>query len=138
MNKKLIFAFCTAMLCFGCEIQDGKKMFSASATIYLKNETSSVIRSESGLGYEIQSGEIVVHKESETMSLKRPTVDTYQPFSGEYVFYYIDESKCEVGLTDIENYENRKEVSPLHFELTFRFTEEKKANAEPCTIPVLD
>lgn len=138
MNKKLIFAFCTAMLRFGCS-KTGCCLYKTSATIYLINETSSVIRSESGLGYEIQSGETIIHEESEEGEYsKRPTVDTYQPFSGEYVFYYIDESKCEVGLTDIENFENRKEVSPLHFELTFRFTEEKKANAEPCTIPVLD
>ena len=47
-------------------------------------------------------------------------------------FFYGNTEKCEPGVQDIENYEDKKEPRSLKFELTFRFTEERKVAAEPC------
>jgi len=135
MNNKLTFAIGILIICFGCDIQDRGNLYKTSATIYLINESSSVVKSiDSSLGYEIQPGETVIHKEtSEGEESKRPTINSYQPFStGPYLFFYIDNSKCETGLRHIENYVNRKEISDLTFELTFRFTDLKMNNAESC------
>lgn len=135
MNNKLIFAIGVLIICFGCDIQDRGNLYKTSATIYLVNETSSVIKSvDSLLGYEIQPGETVIHNESaEVEESERPTINSYQPFStGPYLFFYVDNSKCETGLLRIENYESRKEISDLTFELTFRFTDVKMNNAESC------
>ncbi|MCF6297530.1 MAG: hypothetical protein L3J08_06050 [Flavobacteriaceae bacterium] len=134
MNNKLIFAICTLIMCFGC-FQDKGNLYKTSATIYLVNETSVVVKSDDRLGHIIQPGETVIHKESyENEYGERPTINTYQPFPSAYLFFYInvDESRCEAALRDIENYENIKEVSPLNFELTFRFTEERRAEEKDC------
>ena len=71
--------------------------------------------------------------------VKNQQPKTYRPFPDLLSrFYYVDNSKCEVGLRDIENYEDLKDVSDLNFELTFRFTDEKMENAEPCNIQIAD
>ena len=135
MNKKLIFAFCTAMLCFGCS-KTGCCLYKTSATIYLINETSSVVKSDGILGYIIQPGDTLIHTESLTSEYsEKPSINNYDPFAdsaGSRIFIYGDNSQCEHGLLRIENYEDRKEISPLEFEFTFRFTDEKRANAIPC------
>ena len=134
MNNKLIFAIGILLICYGCGTKEIDKFYKTSATIYLINETATVVKSaSSSLGYEIQPGETLIHKESgETEYSERPTINTYQPFSGPYLFYYGDISKCEIGLRHVENYENIKEISDLTFELTFRFTDLRKDNSEPC------
>ena len=47
------------------------------------------------------------------------------------VFKYDDDT-CEEKIRGLEFYENPKEIAPLVFEFTFRFTEEKKAEAKAC------
>ncbi|MEO9870368.1 MAG: hypothetical protein ABJQ69_03635 [Ekhidna sp.] len=49
-------------------------------------------------------------------------------------FEYVDGDSrlCDDLMKDINNYENRKETKEGVFELTFRFTEERKANATSC------
>ena len=137
MNKVKLFMLVTAIagLLTGCCLCEDccLKLCKISGTIYLVNETSSVVKSYSStFDYEIQPGQTVVHKEEYTGDCsEKPTAETYSPFVTDYLFLY-SRSKCEIGLRDIENYENRKEVSPLVFELTFRFTEERKAKAETC------
>ena len=137
MNKVKLFILVTViggLLTSCCLCEDccnGLREYETSATIYLVNETSGVVKSSRTFDYEIQPGQTVVHKEAYTGEhTEKPTTENYRPFySTRYLFFY-DESKCETGLRDIENYENRKEVSPLVFEFTFRFTEEKKAKAK--------
>ena len=57
--------------------------------------------------------------------------------------FYKNANQCDYGRDEdgivartrffrIENYENRKEISPLNFEFTYRFTEEVKAEAGEC------
>lgn len=116
-------------------------LYKPSAKIYLINESSSVVKivDNSCFEYKMKPGETLIHHESyETEYSKKPTVNDYRPFPDCYRFYYIDNSKCEVSLRDIENYENLKDVSDLNFELTFRFTDEKMENAEPCNIQIAD
>ena len=129
----MLFAVIAGLLTGCCGTGGCDTLYKTSATIYLVNETSGVVKSYSStFDYEIQPGQTVVHKESFTHEYsKKPTTETYSPFGTDYLFFY-DESKCENGLRDIENYEKRKEVSPLVFEFTFRFTKEKKAKAETC------
>ena len=139
MNKVKLFILVTAiagLLTSCCGTGGCDTLYKTSATIYLVNETSGIVKSSRTFRYEIQPGQTLVHKESYTVeSTKKPTAETYIPFAATTSFdalFFYDKSKCEKGLRDRENYENRKEVSPLVFELTFRFTEEKKAKAETC------
>ena len=127
----MVLSLCLSFL--GCGTSDIERRYTTKATIFLVNETSEIVKSDSRFNYLIQPGETLVHSEtySNEYSIK-PTKDSYQPFPHSYLFFYGDGTKCEIGLRDIENYENRKEVEPLVFELTFRFTEERKANAENC------
>lgn len=138
MNKVklfMLFAVIACLLTGCCSGQDcNLKLCKISGTIYLVNETSGVVKSSRTFDYEIQPGQTVLHKEEYKNGefAEKPTTETYSPFySTRYLFFY-DESKCETKLRDIKNYENRKEVSPLVFEFTFRFTEERKATAETC------
>ena len=47
-------------------------------------------------------------------------------------FYYGNTNKCEKGIFNISNYDEAKDLGGYNFEYTFRFTEEKKANADSC------
>jgi hypothetical protein len=140
MNKVKLFIGLVMTICIfsSCSCNDcDSKLYTTSAKIYLINETSVVIKSVSNsLGYIIQPGDTLIHTESHTNEYgEKPSIDNYDPFatlSGSRLFIYGDNSKCELGLHKIENYENRKEVNPLEFEFTFRFTEEKKAKAQNC------
>lgn len=132
--KKLGIILLTLLtLCFGCSTECC--LYKTSAKIYLINQSSSVVKSvyDRCFEYEIQPGDTLIHNESfEGEYSKRPTAKTYQPFQTCYLFKYLSNSKCEVGLRDIENFDNVKELSDLNFELTYRFTDEKKENAELC------
>ena len=135
MKNRLFFAICILAICFSCNKGEEEVRYTTTATILLINETSEVVKSHNSLGYVIQPGETLIHKETYTNEYgAKPTVDTYQPFP-EYVypFIYENNSKCEKGLRDIKNYENRKEISHLKFEFTFHFTEEKKNNSTSCS-----
>ncbi len=134
--SKLIFSFCILSFCiFSCSIDSGI-LYKTEATIYLINSTSDTILSEEGCNRNIYPGDTLVLQEMNNgESSVRPNINNYHPFSKGYCDLFYDKSpeKCEIGIRRIENYEDRKEISPLVFEFTFRFTEEKKAKAEPCT-----
>jgi len=136
MNNKLFLAICILIICFSCNKGEEETQYTTSATIYLVNETSVVVKSDDILGYIIQPGETLIHTESHTNEYgKKPSIDSYDPFAtNNSLFIYSDNSKCEIGLNDIGNYEDKKEINPLKFEFTFRFTEEKRANSEPCNL----
>jgi hypothetical protein len=133
MNKIKLYIVILMSLFVGCCDDCDSKLYTTSATIFLINETDVIVKSGSTFGYEILPGETLTHRESFTNEYSdKPTVETYDPFPTAYLFYYGDGLKCESGLRFLENYENFKEIEPLIFELTFRFTEEKKIRAENC------
>lgn len=133
MNSIFKLIIVISLCISGCGKSTDHRLYTTKATIFLVNETNVVVKSDSPFDYVIQPGETLVHSETYSNEYSnKPTEDSYQPFPHSYLFFYGDGTNCEIGLTDIENYENRKEVEPLVFELTFRFTEERKANAEPC------
>lgn len=136
MNSLKILVVCAVFLCFSCVKEDGGTLFTTSATIFLINETDVVEKSDDILGYIIQPGDTLIHKESHTNEYsEKPSINNYDPFAmNNSLFIYGNNSQCEYGLSNIENYEKRKEVEPLKFEFTFRFTEEKKNNGVPCNI----
>ena len=133
--KFLIIGILTFLNSCCCEITE--RLYTTSATIYLINETNVIVESGTGLGYVIHPGDTVIHNETYTDTYGEiPTINNYQPFQGRYhtlVYRESDgEKKCEIGLRDLENYENRKEIEPFVYELTFKFTEEKRAEANLC------
>jgi hypothetical protein len=138
MNKIQFLATCILIICFSCDTQDKGTVFTTSTTIFLINETNVVVKSDDTLGYIIQPGDTLIRFETFTNEYsERPNINNYDPFSvveGSRVFIYDNNSECEFGLNDINNYEERKEINPLIFEFTFRFTEEKKANSSPCNL----
>jgi len=138
MNNKIFLAICTLTMCFSCN-KEVETKYTTVATIYLINETSVVVKADDVLGYIIQPGETVIHLESNTLDGDRPSVDEYflSFLYNKNEFKYEDnELKCESKIFSIEYYENKKELEKkgdtLVFEFTFRFTEEKKAEAEVC------
>jgi hypothetical protein len=136
MNKLKLLTISAIFLCFSCVTEDGGTLFTTSATVFLINETDEVVKSDDLLGYVIQPGDTLIHKETLTNEYsERPNINNYDPFStNNSLFIYGNNSQCEYGLSRIENYENRKEIEPLVFEFTFKFTKEKKENSEPCNI----
>ena len=66
MNNRLFLAICMLIICFGCDIQDKGKTYTTSATIYLINETSVIVKSDDILGYVIQPGETLIRTENLT------------------------------------------------------------------------
>jgi len=76
-NKQIFFAICILIMCIGCDTQDQGSLYKVSATIYLINETSVVVKSDDSLGYVIQPGETVIHSESNEIDGDRPLVDEY-------------------------------------------------------------
>ena len=63
-----------------------------------------------------------------------PKIESINYINVSCSFFYSKTHNCEKGIRDIKKYENRKEVNPLVFEFTFRFTEEKRKNSEPCNL----
>ena len=138
MNKKNIFYLFALLLFSSCEevCQDcvGDGNYPTKATIFYINETDDSIISESVCDRDIAAGDTLIITFDEVLGIK-PTIDSF-PTS---VFYcskmqYQDgqELTCEENINDIQFYEDRKEVEPLVFEFTFRFTEEKKNQSEAC------
>ena len=137
MNNIKILVLGIVLTCLhSCGQTLTETQYTTSATIFLINNTSVVIKSDTILGYVIQPGDTLIHRESYASEYNnKPSINNYSPFAtNNSLFIYGDNSECELGLNTIENYENRKETSPLEFEFTFRFTEEKKANSSPCNL----
>ena len=134
--KKIVFLMISITILFVYSCTKSDTLYTTSATIYLINETNEVVKSDVFSNYIIQPGDTLIHTESHTNEYdEKPSIDNYDPFAladGSRVFIYGDSSQCEYGLSEIKNYENRKEIRELEFELTFRFTEEKRDNSEPC------
>ena len=134
-NIKILIISISMVLLNACTLYITEPLYTTSATIYLINETDVIVRSSESFGYEIQPGDTLIHTESYTSIYKnRPSIDNYNPFPPASILFIYgnNNSQCEYGLRRIENYENRSEISPLEFEFTFRFTEEKRANSTPC------
>ena len=133
MNKIFILSF--YLFCVSsCSIDSGR-LYKTQATIYLINNTPKIILSEEDCNSDIYPGDTLVFQQSNHLEYsEKPSNNNYSPFPwGVCLFFYDKEKRiCESGLRNIENYDNRKEISPLVFEFTFRFTEERKANAVPC------
>jgi len=135
MNKIALLFF--ILFLFSCEkVQQIEKEYNTTATIYLINESSVVVRSNSRLNYALNPRDTIIHIENSLLSGGRPSVENYfLPFA-EYAdtFRYDieNENRCEDRLTGLKFYENKQEVDDLKFEFTFRFTEERMKSAFPC------
>lgn len=114
--------------CEDCGVKNGN--YQTKAIIKFINETSNLVVSEVGCERDVEPNGILIFEFNERLGTK-PDVNNFpvSVFYCEMMYKDGDVFRCERG---IENYEDRKEVSPLVFEYTFRFTEEKKAQAEPC------
>jgi len=132
MNKK---KFLVLIFIFSCnppeDIGDGNH--SVQATIIFINQTSDSIISEEGCQRNIALNDSLKIEINERLGVK-PNINNFPVsiFFCSMMYKDGDILKCENKVEDIENYEDRKEVTPLVFEFTFRFTEERKAAAEPC------
>mgnify|MGYP000046827434 FL=1 len=138
MNK-IKYLIALLVLCSSCGEKLIEEIFHTKATIYLINESSVIVKSDNTLNYTLHPGERIIHKESNSLDGDRPNINQYflSFLQKNNTFTYNDDnSKCEKRIYDILSYENRKELAKvgdtLIFEFTFRFTEEKKAQAEPC------
>lgn len=139
MNKINFAAITIGVMCLSCTVD---RIYTYSATTYLINESSVVVKSDNTLGYIMQPGDTIIHKDTGIAGGVGPTkknlhhyFHTPSFFSDRNAFVYCkDTLKYEHGVFDIINYyENNREIEEkgdtLVFEFTFRFTEERRANA---------
>lgn len=137
MNKiiSLIGCLLTSILLLSCSDCSGDGNYRTKATIYFVNKTSDNIASPIvGCERNINPGDTLKLDINETLG-SRANIDNFPVtiFSNCTMAYKDGNNlKCENGINDIKNYEDRKEVTPSEFEFTFRFTEEKKAVASLC------
>lgn len=118
----------------GCDDCTGNGNYKIKATINYVNETSGDVLSLEGCNRNITPGNTLSFTVEETLGSK-PNIDDFPVsiFTNCNMMYKNgNDLKCEYGINLIDNYEDRKEVSPLVFEFTFRFTEERKNIAELC------
>ncbi|NME68697.1 hypothetical protein [Flammeovirga aprica] len=136
MNKSILF-YGLLLLLFssckeGCQDCVGDGNYPTKAIVFYINDTDDWIISESVCDRDIAAGDTLIITFDDVLGVK-PSVDAF-PTS---VFYcskmqYKEGLTCEDGINNIQFYEDRKEVEPLVFEFTFRFTEEKKMQSEVC------
>lgn len=136
MNKNIIFYFLSLLLFSSCDemCQDcvGDGNYPTKATVFYINETSDLVVSYSG-ETRISPGDTLVSDFDSSLGgavNKNSFPVSVLEISTTSMYYQEGTSlKCENGIYDIQNYEDRKELEPFVFEFTFRFTEEKKAKA---------
>lgn len=136
MNKILPCLLLIFFFTSFCKPEDNEfGNYQIQATIYFLNETSDSIKSLEGCQRDIAAGQTLTLNLNDIVLGEKPGVDDF-PVSvfSNCVMMYKDGNtlKCEYGIENIENYENRREIKPMVFEFTFRFTEAKKADAEAC------
>jgi hypothetical protein len=147
MNKLFLISFYVAMSLFSCGKQV-EKFKTIDVTFYYINETSETVTISGFCGFDefknLQSQSIdilpgntlVLHQKERMYTIPpNPSVEKITLYTGGDCKVTYNNESCSGILDDFGNilhYEDRKEVSPLVFEFTFRFTEEKKAQAEPC------
>ena len=143
MNKiALLTSFTIVISLFlSCNCDDcggGNGYYPIEATINFINETSDSIKSTEGCDLDIDSGSSLTFEVKNNLGGK-PNIDNFPVsiFSNCSMMYKDGNIfRCEKGIEDIKSYENRVQLASkedtLVFEFTFRFTELKKANAEPC------
>ena len=111
----------------------GNGNFKIKATINYVNETSSNIKA-------IECDRVIAPGATFKLEIEdvlgvKPNINNF-PVSifPDCRMAYTDTNnlKCEDGIRNIANYINRKEISPLVFEFTFKFTEQKKSLANIC------
>ncbi len=128
-----IVLVCLFFNCAECDDCTGDGNYKIKATIKFINETSSNIISI-GCDREIVPGTTFELEIAETLGTK-PNINNF-PVSifSNCSMAYTDGTnlKCEDGIRIIENYIDRKEISPLVFEFTFKFTEQRKSLARLC------
>lgn len=119
--------------CGECEDCTGNGNYKIKATIIYVNETSSNIKA-------IECDRVIAPGATFKLEIEdvlgvKPNVDNF-PVSifPDCRMAYTDGTnlKCEDGIRNIENYIDRKEISPLVFEFTFKFTEQRKSLARLC------
>lgn len=135
MNKFILTAIFIILLSNGCTQSERETLYNTKATIYLINETSDTVFSEDGCHRNILMKDTLIIKEDLiSVYSEKPSINNYYPFSKGFCHFFYDKEKiiCQEGLRNVENYVNRNEIAPLEFEFTFKFTEEKKKNSQPC------
>ena len=108
-----------------------------STEVRFINETNYIIRTTdiSCEVPDIPANDIIVYEHvqfhSGTNKSDKPNLDNIELFVP-CNFFYGDSFKCEEGINNIENQENREQTGELAFKFTFRFTEERFQKAEEC------
>lgn len=121
--------------CLGCGETDFEWEYTTHITFI--NETDYVIRTSDDLCDvpNILENSTLTYEHTEphfgTKKSDQPNLDNIETFVP-CVFFYGSTPKCETGVNEVENHENRKQIGEFEFEYTFRFTEERFQNAPQC------
>jgi len=123
--------------CEDCGGEDGN--YPIKATISFINETSDIVKS-SGCKKDLEPNEMHKLVIREVLGTKINNINEFPVsiFTNCTMKYQNGNNfKCEQKIYDIKNYENKKQLESIKdtlvFELTFKFTEEKKMEAEDCS-----
>ncbi len=135
---------------FGCGEID--RFVNISYRVFYVNETMDTIcmiyacpisgGAVSGDTFQILPNNTLTFEEHDVeFASPAPNVDNFPIDLSSCHIFYKNINQCDYGLNEnldrvrfrlIENYEDRREISPLNFEFTYRFTEEVKAEAGEC------
>jgi len=135
MNKLAVFLVFVSV--FGCDRGHTDYEWKYTTTVRFINETHHTIHAN-GIGCEISdipANDIVtvelITSHYGVKESDKPNLDNIEPIFY-CAFLYGDTGKCEAGVNEIENHENRKQIGDFEFEYTFRFTEGRLQNAQEC------
>jgi len=126
------------LLCDDCGGGNGN--YPIQATIYFINETSNKIKSTEGCKRDINPNETISFTIKDFLGGKTNVNNFPVSIFNNCSTAYKDGDilKCEYGISNIVNYENKRELEKkgdtLVFEFTFRFTNEKMSRATPCEL----
>lgn len=137
-NTILLILF--SSLIIGCECEDctGNGNYPIKATIYFFNQSNDSIIS-AGCNRDLAVNETYKQVIRTSLGIKVNDVEEFPVsiFTNCSMKYKIaDGFKCEQEIYNINSYENKKQLESIKdtlvFELTFRFTEERKSMAKDC------
>ncbi len=149
MNNRIISVLLLGLslyIVFGCrEVQYD---ILASYRVFYINETTDTIcvveyptiSSNSDTSQILPNNTLILEASNVRLSTP-PNINNFPIGMLSYYVFYKNANQCDYGTYEnggrarflhIENYEDRKEISPLNFEFTYQFTEEVKAEAGEC------
>ncbi len=139
LMNKLVLLLLIATMVIGCDDPLIDYDWETTTKVTFINETSEAILPVGGCDCKVpnilpNSELVYVHTQFEAGSSLSDKPNTNN--LGIYIpciFFYSNTQKCKESVEEKTTWENFRQIREFEFGFTYRFTEERKANAEPCS-----